>query len=204
MCTLGEFRPNLSHGIILLAKQFEAIGAIERARDVLEEAIENNLSKYEGHSLYLEVAVRMAVLYNSEGKNGNEGDIFLVECVNYMCNNIFLLTSETRYKFCLELAEKIEKFGQYSQTRSFQELIEDACSYAEEFCKKGSGLDRAKRHIYFTVLNCLGLLPPQNVLRTFPEDNQIKYQQNRWLFINGYALHRHEFTDWKFYLHFAL
>ena len=60
------------------------------------------------------------------------------------------------------------------------------------------------RQIYFTVLNCLNVCPSAASLSWFPNDNQLKYQENKWLYLNGKEVKKHEFSDWKYYLHYAL
>ena len=68
------------------------------AKLALEQAMSNNMTKYEGHSLYLELMIRMAEELTQDGYNG---DRFFEEIIHYIENCIQLLTPETRYKFYL-------------------------------------------------------------------------------------------------------
>lgn len=119
-------------------------------------------------------------------------------------SKIVLLTAETRYKFYLELAETVCRFLRYERASKFYRFIKSAFTSAKQNCKPGTGINRAVRHIYFVVLACCGLPPDRPELRRYPEDNQLKYMLNRFLYLRDGRLPHHNFTDWKYYLHYAL
>ena len=75
---------------------------------------------------------------------------------------------------------------------------------ASENCRPGPGRDRALRSIYFAVLNFRGISPSTEKVMSFPNDNHLRFMDNRKRYIEGMEMVRYNFTDWKYYLHYTL
>ena len=86
-----------------------------------------------------------------------------------------------------------------SGDRRFYDFVQLSYQSAMDYCAPGAGTSKAFKQIYFTVAKLKGIPPTVK-----SENDHVIFEKNRYNFICDMPFIEHEFSDWKYYLHYGV